>query len=86
MWVNTLGHLLLLAADGEKLDQPNAAAVHNHVMQLRLDADRVREELRRRIGTTRSHLAMVNCFKLRCEWHHRKRMSDVSKDDTLPGG
>ncbi len=34
---------------------------------------------------TRSRLAVVNRFKLRCEWHDRQRMARVATD-TTPGG
>jgi hypothetical protein len=85
-WISEIGHLLLLTADGEPLDRNNASQVSEHVAELRADVDRLHEELRRRIGTTRSRQSMVNRFKLRCEWHDRKRMADVASNKSLPYG
>ena len=85
-WIAEIGHLLLLTADGEPLDPHNASQVSEHVAELKADVDRLHEELRRRIGATRSRQSMVSRFKLRCEWHDRKRMADVASDKSLPGG
>lgn len=85
-WIASLGHLLFTVADGDQLGEADARAVSERVSQLRADADRLQEELHRRVGATRSRLAMVNRFKLRCEWHDRQRMADVASDGSLSGG
>jgi hypothetical protein len=59
--------------------------------ELRVEAERLHEELRRRLGTTRSHLALVQRFKARCERHDSARLREVvaahptTPEDALTG-
>jgi hypothetical protein len=69
-----------------RLDKADLGIIEKRVVDLREAVERLREDLRRRIGTTRSRLALVNRFKLRCEWHDRERMLAVADDQRLPGG
>jgi hypothetical protein len=69
-----------------QLDATDRSIIDKRVADLRDSIDRLREDLRRRIGTTRSRLALVNRFKFRCEWHDRDRMLMVADDDRLSGG
>ena len=70
----------------QRLDAADLGVIDNRVADLRDAVERLREDLRRRIGSTRSRLALVNRFKLRCEWHDRERMLAVAGDDHLAGG
>jgi hypothetical protein len=56
------------------------------VRELREIVERRREDRRRRIGATRSRIAVVNRFKLRCEWHDPDRMLAVAQDRRLSSG
>jgi hypothetical protein len=69
-----------------QLDAADRSIMDKRVADLRDSIDRLREDLRRRIGTTRSRLALVNRFKFRCEWHDRDRMLMIADDDRLSGG
>jgi hypothetical protein len=77
---------LLKLADGDQLDQTDAAVIADRVADLRSSTQRLHEDLRRRVGATRSRLALVQRFKLRCEWHDRDRMAAVADNADLGGG
>lgn len=85
-WMSSESYSLFKLAWQERLDAADVSVIDRRVTDLRDAVERVREELRRRIGTTRSRLALVNRFKLRCEWHDRERMLAVADDDRLSGG
>jgi hypothetical protein len=85
-WVNSESHSLFKLAWQQSLDAAGLRIIDERVAELRDAVERLREELRRRIGTTCSRLALVYRFKLRCEWHDRDRMLAVADDDRLPGG
>ena len=86
VWASSESYSLFKLAWQERLDAADFAIIDKRVAELRDAIDRLREDLHRRIGTTRSRLALVNRFKLRCEWHDRERMLAVADDDRLPGG
>ncbi|WP_375772250.1 hypothetical protein NR798_15620 [Archangium gephyra] len=54
------------------------------VNKLKTMAERVHQGLRLRIGTTRSLLAIFDRFKVRCEWHDRRRLRDLAAAATAP--
>jgi hypothetical protein len=85
-WVSSESYSLFKLAWQERLDAADLGVIEKRVADLRDAVERLREDLRRRIGTTRSRLALVNRFKLRCEWHDRERMLAVADDDRLSGG
>ena len=85
-WVGSESYSLFKLAWQQRLDAAELSIIDKRVAELRDAVERLREELRRRIGTTRSRLALVYRFKLRCEWHDRDRMLAVADDDRLPGG
>ena len=85
-WMSSESYSLFKLAWHERLDAADVSVIDRRVDDLRDAVERVREELRRRIGTTRSRLALVNRFKLRCEWHDRERMLAVADDDRRSGG
>jgi hypothetical protein len=60
------------------------AYVANRVAELRKDVDRLREELRRRVGTTETRLGLVLRFKHRAEWYDRARLRALADQDS-PG-
>ena len=82
----TEGYSLFKLAWQQRLDAADTTVIDRHVAELRDAVERLREELRRRVGTTRSRLALVHRFKLRCEWHDRDRMLAVAEDGRLSGG
>jgi hypothetical protein len=84
--VGSSDYSLLKVADEDRLDDADVHVITERVADLRSSAQRLHEELRRRIGATRSRLALVHRFKLRCEWHDRERMVAVAEDKTLGGG
>lgn len=84
--VSSSQYSLLKVADDDRLDNTDRTLVAERVADLRAATERLHEELRRRIGTTRSRLALVYRFKLRCEWHDRDRMVKVAGDPSLGGG
>jgi hypothetical protein len=53
----------------------NAAAL---VAALRKDVDRLGEELHRRLGTVRSHRALIARFKRQCEWYASEEFRDLA--------
>jgi hypothetical protein len=61
-WVGSAEYSLFKAVDGQRLSDVDASIVAERIPELRLAAERLHEELRRRIGVTRSRLAMVNRF------------------------
>lgn len=78
-----------MARRGEDLDRVlydrNAGTdAHAHVEklaeELKGQVERVHEELRLRIGTRRSLVALLDRYKARCEWHDRARLRKVSSD------
>lgn len=85
-WVSSESYSLFKLAWQERLDAADLGIIDRRVADLRDAVERLREDLRRRVGSTRSRLALVNRFKLRCEWHDRERMLAVADDDRLPGG
>jgi hypothetical protein len=85
-WMSSESYSLFKLAWQERMDAADVSVIDTRVADLRDAVERLREELRRRIGTTRSRLALVNRFKLRCEWHDRERMLAVADDERLPGG
>jgi hypothetical protein len=85
-WVSSESYSLFKLAWQQRLDAADLSVIDKRVAELRDAVERLRADLRRRIGTTRSRLALVNRFKLRCEWHDRERMLTVADDDRLPGG
>lgn len=85
-WVSSESYSLFKLAWQQRLDAADLGVIDKRVADLRDAVERLREDLRRRIGATRSRLALVNRFKLRCEWHDRERMLAVADDDQLPGG
>jgi hypothetical protein len=85
-WMSSESYSLFKLAWQERLDAADVSVIDRRVADLRDDVERLREELHRRIGTTRSRLALVHRFKLRCEWHDREGMLAVADDDRLPGG
>ena len=85
-WVSSESYSLFKLAWQDRLDAADLGVIDKRVADLRDAVERLREDLRRRIGTTRSRLALVYRFKLRCEWHDRERMLAVADDDRLPGG
>jgi hypothetical protein len=85
-WVTSESYSLFKLAWQQRLDAADVGVIDKRVAELRDAVERLREDLRRRIGTTRSRLALVNRFKLRCEWHDRERMLAVADDERLPGG
>ncbi len=85
-WVSSESYSLFKLAWQQRLYAADRAVIDNRVADLRDAVERLREDLRRRIGATRSRLALVNRFKLRCEWHDRERMLAVADDDRLSGG
>ena len=84
--VSSSQYSLLKLADEDSLDNTDRTLVTERVTDLRAGTERLHEELRRRIGTTRTQLALVHRFKLRCEWHDRDRMLKVAEDPGLGGG
>lgn len=84
--VSSESYSLFKLAWQERLDAADLGVIDKRAADLREAVERLREDLRRRIGTTRSRLALVYRFKLRCEWHDRERMLAVADDDRLPGG
>lgn len=85
-WVSSDSYSLFKLAWQERLDAADLGIIDTRVVDLRDAVERLREDLRRRIGATRSRLALVHRFKLRCEWHDRQRMLAVADDDRLSGG
>jgi hypothetical protein len=85
-WMSSESYSLFKLAWQQRLDAADLGVIDNRVADLRDAVERLREDLRRRIGSTRSRLALVNRFKLRCEWHDRERMLAVAGDDRLAGG
>ena len=85
-WVRSESYSLFKLAWQQSLDAADRSIIDKRVAELRDAVERLREELRRRIGTTRSRLALVYRFKLRCEWHDRDRILAVADDDRLAGG
>ena len=84
--VSSADYPLLKVADGDRLEDADRKLIAERVTQLRAGVERLHEELRRRIAATRSRLALVHRFKLRCEWHDRERMTAVANDKSLGGG
>ena len=86
MMVSSADYPLLKVADGDRLDDTDRKLIAERVTQLRARTERLNEDLRRRIAVSRSRLALVHRFKLRCEWHDRQRMTAVADDKNLGGG
>jgi hypothetical protein len=85
-WVSSESYSLFKLAWRERVDAADLRIIDKRVADLRDAVERLREDLHRRIGVTRSRLALVNRFKLRCEWHDRERVLAVADDDRLAGG
>ncbi len=81
--VSSSDYPLLKVADGDRFDDTERELIAERVTHLRAGAELLHEDLRRRIAATRSRLALVHRFKLRCEWHDRERMRAVADDKSL---
>lgn len=68
-----------LSAHGEQLDAAHTQFVADRVRDLRKDVQRLHDDLRRRIGTTASRLALVLRFKHRAEWYDRDRLRKLAE-------
>jgi hypothetical protein len=84
--VGSADYSLLKLADEERLSDGDMRIIAERVVDLRTSTERLHEELRRRVSVTRSRLALVHRFKLRCEWHDRDRISAVADNESLSGG
>jgi hypothetical protein len=82
----TVGSSLSKCWRGESLTATDREIVHEQVERLRRDIRWLHQKLRHRVGTTRSRLALIQRFKLRCEWHDRDRLAALADDDAMPGG
>ena len=60
--------------------------MRSRLAELKTDVDRLREELHRRIGTSRSRVQVVERFKVRSEWHDRTRLAALAEQEGLAGG
>jgi hypothetical protein len=85
-WVDSESCSLFKLAWQHRLDAAELGVIDARVAELREAVGRLREDLHRRVGTSRSRLALVNRFKLRCECYDRERMLAVADDGELPGG
>jgi hypothetical protein len=85
-WASSESYSLLKLAWQQRIDAADFAIIDKRVADLRDAVDRLREDLRRRIGATRSRLALVNRFKVRCEWHEGDRILAIADDGRMPGG
>jgi hypothetical protein len=70
---------------GERLDDFEQRGAAEQVDELRVGVKRLHQELRHRIGTVRSRLALVQRFKLRCQGHDSERLAGLADDKSLPG-
>lgn len=77
--VATGGHALFLSAHGDQLDDAYTQFVADRVRDLRKDVQRLHADLRRRVGTTASRLALVLRFKHRAEWYDRDRLRELAE-------
>jgi hypothetical protein len=84
--VGSEGYSLFKLAWQERMDSADLDIIDRRVADLRDAVQRLHEDVRRRIGATRSRLALVDRFRLRCEWHDRERILAVADDERLPGG
>lgn len=64
-WISSEDHSLFKAVWREQLDAADRSIIDKRVADLRDSIDRLREDLRRRIGATRSRLALVR--RSRCD-------------------
>lgn len=85
-WISSRDYSLFKLVEGERMEKVDVSIVAQEVARLRLEAERLHEELRRRVNTIRSRRALVGRFKQRCEWHDRDRMAAVAADQTTAGG
>lgn len=85
-WVGSESYSLFKLAWQERMDTADLDIIDRRVADLRDAVERLREDVRRRIGATRSRLALVDRFRLRCEWHDRERIVAVADDERLSGG
>lgn len=67
-----------------RLSAEEAEQLEEVVERLRALADRLFEDVRRRLGTVRTYRALVQRFKNRCEWHDRDRLRDLASGSTTP--
>jgi hypothetical protein len=70
-----------MAAGG---NQERRASLDELVTNLKTLVERVHEDLRRRLGTVRTHMALIRRFKNRCEWHDRDRLRKIAEASSAP--
>jgi hypothetical protein len=80
-WPQALSKALF---DPTALNDQDRAHLDRLVGQMRTFLDVLYEELRRRLGAVASRLAILQRFKLRCEWHDRHRLERLARDGTEP--
>jgi hypothetical protein len=85
-WASSESYSVFKLAWQHRLDETELGIIDARVAELREAVQRLREELHRRVATTRSRLALVERFKLRCECYDRERMLAVADDVALAGG
>ena len=76
--VSSSGHVLYKAVHGDRLNDVDVRFLEEQVQDLRRAVRRLHQELRHRLGTTRSRLALVQRFKARCESHDRARLVAIA--------
>jgi hypothetical protein len=69
----------------QSTDDAEVKVIDHRVRELRNAVEWLHEDLRRRIGSTRSWLALVHRYRQRCEWHDRERMLAVAEADRRAG-
>lgn len=80
-YITTGSYSLFRAVHGGRLSVEEGRLVAERVTELRQDVDRLREELRRRVGATATRTALVLRFKHRAEWYDRTRLQALAGQD-----
>lgn len=62
-----------------RLSDAQRHSVEYLIGEIRKLCERIYEELRLRLGTTRSNLALIRRYKNRCEWHDKARLRAVAQ-------
>lgn len=60
-------------------DSEEMAAMQRRLDELRIDMERVHNEVRRRLGMERSLLAVVNRYQQRCQWYDAEKLRALAE-------
>ncbi len=76
----SIGHIYkVLFGKWTDIDDATERSIDSHLAVMRKDVERVYEEVRRRLGSERSLLAVFDRYRQRCQWYDADRLRTIAQ-------